>query len=53
MSKFKTISSFFKKKEAYILEINTPLDFNAETSNLNEHHLKFPRVKDEEHPSKS
>ncbi|XP_059434146.1 uncharacterized protein LOC132167252 [Corylus avellana] len=53
MSKFKTIDSFFKRKEADILESNTPLDFIAETSNPNERHLKSPRVEDEEHPFES
>ena len=53
MSKFKTLDSFFKRKEANILESNIPLDFNAETSNPNERHLKSPRVKDEEHPFES
>ena len=37
-------------KDADISESHTPLDFNAETSNPNEHHLKSPRVEDEEHP---
>ena len=49
MSKFKTIDSFFKLKEVDISESNTPLYFNAETSNPNKHHLKSLRVKDEEH----
>jgi hypothetical protein len=34
-------------KEADILENNTLLDFNVETSNPDEHHLKSPRVDDE------
>ena len=41
MSKFKAIDSFFKIKETGILESNTPLDFNAETSNLKERPLNF------------
>jgi hypothetical protein len=53
MSKFKTINSFFKRKEANISKSNTPLDFNGETSNHNEHHLQSPRVEDEEHPFES
>jgi hypothetical protein len=44
MPKLKTIDSFFKKKEPDISENHTPLDFNAETSNPNEYHLKSPRV---------
>jgi hypothetical protein len=39
------------------LKSHTPLDFNAETSNPNERHLKSPRVEDrieyEEHPFES
>jgi hypothetical protein len=50
MSKFKTIDSFFKRKKADILESNTPLDFNAETSNVDERRLKSPRIEDKEHP---
>ena len=50
MSKLKTIDSFFKRKKANILESNTLLDFNARTSNPDEHHLKSLRVEDEEHP---
>ncbi|XP_059456615.1 uncharacterized protein LOC132186648 [Corylus avellana] len=50
MSKFKTIDSFFKRKEADISKSNTPLDLNAETSNPDECHLKSSRVEDEEHP---
>ena len=50
MSKSKTIYSFFKRKKADISEGNTPLGFNAGTSNLDEHHLKSSRVEDEEHP---
>jgi hypothetical protein len=44
MSKLKTIDSFFKRKKVDISESHTPSDFNAETSNPNEHHLKSPRV---------
>ena len=50
MLKFKTINSFLKRKKADISERNTPLNFNARTSNLEECHLKSLRVKDEEHP---
>jgi hypothetical protein len=50
MSKVKTIDSFFKRKEADISESNTPLDFNAGTSNVDERRLKSPRIEDEEHP---
>jgi hypothetical protein len=39
MLKFKTIDSFFKMKEADISESNTQLDFNAETSNVDECHF--------------
>ncbi|XP_059434852.1 uncharacterized protein LOC132167836 [Corylus avellana] len=53
MSKFKTIDSFFKRKEADISKSNTLLESNAETSNPNERHLKSPRVEDEEHPFES
>ena len=53
MSKFKTIDSFFKRKEVDISENNTPLDFTAKTSNPNERHLKSPSIKDEEHPFES
>jgi hypothetical protein len=53
MSKFKTLDSLFKRKEADISKSNTSLDFNVETSNPNEHHLKSPSVKDEEHPFES
>jgi hypothetical protein len=49
MLKFKTIDSFFKKKEANISESNTLLDFNAGTSNVDERRLKSPRIEDEEH----
>jgi hypothetical protein len=44
MSKFKTIDSFFKRKEADILKSNTLFEFNAGTSNANERHLKSPRI---------
>ena len=47
MSKFETIDSFYKRKEADILESNTLLDFNVGTSNIDERHLKSPRVEDE------
>jgi hypothetical protein len=50
MSKFKTIDSFFKRKEADISKSNTPLDFNVGTSNVDERHLKSLRIEDEEHP---
>jgi hypothetical protein len=45
MSKVKNIDSFFKRKEADILENNTPLDFNAETSNPNERILNLQGLK--------
>jgi hypothetical protein len=44
MSKFKTLDPFFKRKKADISKSNTPLDFNVETSNPNERHLKSPRL---------
>jgi hypothetical protein len=50
MSKFKTIDSFFKRKEADISKSNTPFDFNARTSNVDERHLKSPRIEGQEHP---
>jgi hypothetical protein len=53
MPKLKTIYSFFKRKEVDISKSHTPLDFNVETSNPNEHHLKSPRVEYEEHPFES
>jgi hypothetical protein len=53
MSKFKTLDPFFKRKKVDISESNTPFDFNVETSNPNERHLKSPRVEDEEHPFES
>ena len=34
----------------YISKSNTPLDFNAGTSNVDERHLKSPRIEGEEHP---
>jgi len=49
MSKFKAIESLFKSKEVDVPESNTPLDFNAKTSNLKEHPLKFQRVEAEKH----
>jgi hypothetical protein len=53
MSKFKTIESFFKRKEVDVPKSNPPLNFNAETSNLKECPLKSQRVEVEEHPYKS
>jgi hypothetical protein len=50
MSKFKTIDSFFKRKEADISESNTLLDFNVKTSNVYDHHLQSPRVEDRASP---
>jgi hypothetical protein len=47
--KFKTIESFFKRKQVGAPEINLPLNFNAETSNLKERHFKSQRVEVEEH----
>jgi hypothetical protein len=53
MSKFKIIEPFFKRKDVDVLESNTPLDFNAETSNLKERLLNFQMVEVEEHPFES
>jgi len=53
MSKFKTIESFFKRKEVDVPERNPPLNFNAETSNLKKSHLKSQSVEVEEHPYES
>jgi hypothetical protein len=53
MSKFKTIESFFKRKEVVVPLSNTLLDFNAKTSNFKERLLKSQRVEAEEHPSES
>ncbi|XP_059448307.1 uncharacterized protein LOC132179584 [Corylus avellana] len=50
MSKFKTLDSFFKRKEADISKSNTPFDLNTGTSNPDERHLKSSRVEDEEYP---
>jgi hypothetical protein len=50
MSKFKTIDSFFKRKEADISKSSTLFDFNARTSNVDERYLKSPRIEGEEHP---
>jgi hypothetical protein len=53
MSKFKTIESFFKRKEVDVPKSNPPLNFNAETSNFKERPLKSQRVEVEEHSYES